>query len=87
MQLGHPEERVVYALERTSMNSALAQIVLDALASGSGLPSDVPGVWTEDEDAVLRGGDSREMMRLERWHGRVAYAYRLEVLEEWGQAL
>lgn len=84
LKLGHSEERVVYALERTSMNSALAQHVLDALASGAGLPRDVPGVWTEDEDAALRGDDSREMMRLERWHGREAYAYRMEVLEEWG---
>ena len=57
--LGFSEELIKEALRVTSLNPKLAKFVLEA----RGGKVNMTGVWTEEEDAVIRGGDARRMRR------------------------
>ncbi|KAF8540268.1 hypothetical protein BDD12DRAFT_833896 [Trichophaea hybrida] len=73
-------EKVVWALHRAGADEELTEAVLVANLNGEGLP-DLPGVWSEKEDEILKGGDGREMEELVKrkddWEARWSF------LEEW----
>lgn len=73
--------RIAWALKRTSADKHLAEIVIAAHMRGEGLPA-MRGVWSEDEDAVVMGRDSRALQRLAEDRGE-EWEYRLKFLEEW----
>ena len=82
VQRGHNYDNVVFALERTSFNSALALDVLGSWNPGEDLPRK-PGIFTEEDDRVLMGGNAREMKKLEKLHGEELMDKRFELLSEW----
>lgn len=78
---GLTSPRIAWALKRTSADKNLAEVVIAAHMRGEGLPV-MRGVWSEEEDAVLVGRDSRAIQSLvedreEEWE------HRLKFLEEW----
>lgn len=72
---GFSSENVHSALKCTSIDTDLAEVVLDYMksekggGSGSGIPSDVAGVWTQRDDAWLQSVDARRVKELEKKHG------------------
>ncbi|WEW58220.1 hypothetical protein PRK78_003688 [Emydomyces testavorans] len=64
------EDQIIQALSCTSMNPYLADKVLDYLIDGKGIPTNIPGIWTEEEDHLLETGDSSgDYLKLKEKHG------------------
>ena len=80
---GHDEGDVITALKCTCLNLPLTEIVLRTLEALEHVPTKMRGVWTDEDDAVLEGGDALGMRRLEQKHGWRACDLRLRFLEEW----
>lgn len=80
------EKLVIYSIERTSGIKPLVETVLQSIAEGKPLPTDVPGVWSEEEDKILMGADSREMKRLADKKGSAHTERRMEFLNLWNLA-
>lgn len=83
---GFSEASAIEAMQRSSMRPDLAELVLLAEKGGLGLPSDVPGIWSEREDKVLESGDSGALRRLEAKHGWDECDARMRFLAEWREA-
>ena len=66
------------AATRTSF--LLADKVFDSLRDGNGVPEDTRGIWTEEDDEDLLGGDARAVERVRRKHGDEGVEGRWEVL-------
>jgi hypothetical protein len=79
-------EQVIFAVERTGGVKRLMEVVLEAMSKGRGLPVGLPGVWTEDEDAILMGSDSRVMKKLSETKGANEMSKRMEFLNLWNMA-
>ncbi|RMX87782.1 hypothetical protein D0869_02101 [Hortaea werneckii] len=77
------DSAAIAALKSTSMRPDLAELVVLEGKAGRGLPDDVPGVWSEEEDRALEGGDARLLRRLEKKQGWDEVMARLEFLGEW----
>ncbi|KAI7535142.1 hypothetical protein KC331_g12183 [Hortaea werneckii] len=77
------DSAAIAALKSTSMRPDLAELVVLEGKVGRGLPDDIPGVWSEEEDRALEGGDARLLRRLERKQGWDEVMARLEFLGEW----
>ncbi|EMF16315.1 Myb_DNA-bind_2-domain-containing protein [Sphaerulina musiva SO2202] len=80
---GHDDNLVIEALKCTSMNLGLAELVLMHVKGGKGIPDDVPGVWTHEEDEQVEGGNARALRVLETKHGWPACTARLRFLERY----
>lgn len=74
------EAQIIEALRCTSMDPTLAVQVLDSIAAGNGIPADMRGVWTAEDDRSLEAQDTREIQRLMDKHGSVYLDYRWEYL-------
>jgi len=83
LQRNIPLNLITQALKSTTMDPILAKNVLDNLVEGRGIPSDMAGVWTEQDDEDLRGNDGRRVKRVTEKHGTEAFEERWEFLEEW----
>lgn len=83
---GRNGDHILQALSCTSMNAELADRVLDLLAKGKGIPKDIPGVWTEEDDDALTGQDGRAMERVMKKHGSELFDERWEFLEQSARA-
>ncbi|KAJ5090014.1 hypothetical protein N7532_008698 [Penicillium argentinense] len=57
------------ALCCTSLNCKLAEKVLNLLASGHGIPDNIRGVWTAEDDKNLEGANEREIKQVYEKHG------------------
>lgn len=79
-------EQVIFAVERTGGVKRLMEVVLEAMSKGRGLPVGVDGIWTEDEDAILMGSDSRMMAKLAEKKGAGEMGTRMEFLNLWNMA-
>jgi telomeric repeat-binding factor 2-interacting protein 1 len=79
---GKTGEHLIMALDCTSMNAELADRVLALLSAGHEIPSDIPGVWTKDEDEILLGSETRKIQNLLQKHGSDFYNERFKYLEE-----
>ncbi|KEQ79998.1 hypothetical protein M438DRAFT_349252 [Aureobasidium pullulans EXF-150] len=77
--LGFSEEFIKEALRVTSLNPKLAKFVLKA----RGGRVNMAGVWTEEEDAAVEGGDANAMRVLEKKHGVGSVMARWDFLKEW----
>ncbi|KAI9794617.1 MAG: hypothetical protein M1816_004504 [Peltula sp. TS41687] len=86
VEAGYSEDRVLFALKRTSMDATLAKVVLESLANGEGLPNDIQGIWSEAEDEVLQRQNRKLLEGLARKHGREAFAARLRFLKSYEDA-
>lgn len=63
------DKQVIEALRCTTMDPDLAQTVLQHLVAGKGIPDDIPGVWTAEDDEHLEGGNARHIERVLEKHG------------------
>ena len=80
---GYKKNAVVKALKCTSMRPNLALLVLIEQKAGKGIPSDVPGVWTQHEDEVLESGYAQGIAELGEKHGWEELDARLKFLDNW----
>ena len=62
------------------MNPDLADKVLHRLVSGKGIPNDIPGVWTAEDDRCIEGQDARSVDRVLKKHGEEFFNSRWEYL-------
>jgi len=68
------------ALKSAGNNPDLAEVVLEAFQRGEGVPDDVRGVWTEEDDGCLEAVDARRIDKVIGKHGREALDRRYEFL-------
>ncbi len=80
---GKNKNHLLTAAEATNMHKKLADAVYESLRHGRGVPRDVPGVWTEEDDALLMGTDARGVERVERKHGARSVKERWKCLDVW----
>lgn len=71
------------AAEATNMHKKTADMVYESLESGNGVPGNVRGVWTREDDELLMGTDARGVMRVQEKHGRRSVDDRFECLGVW----
>lgn len=72
--------QVIEALRCTSMEPRLADQVLEHLVAGKGIPNNIPGVWTPEDDKSIEGTESRDIERVLKKHGREFFNARWEYL-------
>ncbi|KAF8469160.1 TRF2-interacting telomeric protein/Rap1 C terminal domain-containing protein [Kalaharituber pfeilii] len=70
-EYGLQERDVIEAIERTSGEKRLVDIVLQHMKKGLGIPTHIPGVYSEEDDEILRGKDGRKIMAVEKKHGNI----------------
>ncbi|GAD97567.1 conserved hypothetical protein [Paecilomyces variotii No. 5] len=63
------EQQAIHALRCTCIDLDLADAVLKHLAKGKGIPQNIPGVWTPEDDKRLLGSNAREVERSIEKHG------------------
>ncbi|KAL1861213.1 hypothetical protein Plec18170_001728 [Paecilomyces lecythidis] len=63
------EQQAIHALRCTCIDLDLADVVLKYLAKGKGIPQNMPGVWTPEDDRCLLGSNAREVERSIEKHG------------------
>ena len=74
------DAQVIEALRCTSMDPGLADKILGNLVSGRGIPDDMPGVWTLEDDKCLEGANARDIERVLEKHGMEYFNVRWEYL-------
>lgn len=72
------EHQLILALRCCSMEPNLADKVLKSLRAGEGIPGNMKGVWTAEDDRILYEGQSREIERLLEKHGDDFYQKRVD---------
>jgi hypothetical protein len=55
--LGYDTRHIIEALEATTMDTGDAAFVMESLQQGKGVPRDIQGVWTSDDDEAVEGAD------------------------------
>lgn len=69
MEKGHSPENIVVAIQATSANMPMMRVVLEHLRVGMSVPVQTRGIWTEQDDEDILGGDARKLERVEAKHG------------------
>ena len=82
-----PVEDVEVALKSTGNNLDLADIVLESLAENCGVPQNLRGVWTIDDDDNLYARDGRKIEQLQRKHGMTEFDERYKFLAKYERRL
>ena len=68
---GRADESVAIAAIRcTSMDPKLAEAVLEQWNIENGIPENMPGAWTAEDDRCLEGEDARGIERVLTKHGQ-----------------
>ncbi|KAI9712844.1 MAG: hypothetical protein M1820_001466 [Bogoriella megaspora] len=80
---GFDYQTIGEALKATSLDASLAEQILPSIEATRGVPKDMRGVWTKEDDEALEGGDGRKIRRLEEKHGWRLFRERMGVLREW----
>ena len=80
---GIPITLITLALKSTNMDPILAKTILKSLVAGKGVPNDLQGVWTEEDDEDLRANDSRRVKRVHDKHGTEGFSVRWEFLDDY----
>ncbi|KAL4873024.1 hypothetical protein BDV12DRAFT_115530 [Aspergillus spectabilis] len=75
------EAQIIEALQCTSMDPDLADKVLGSLVAGKGIPTDMRGVWTTQDDECVEAQDTREIERALKKHGTDLFNARWEYLK------
>ncbi|KKZ68606.1 hypothetical protein EMCG_05763 [[Emmonsia] crescens] len=76
----YSHQQVLEALACTTMDPDLADTVLEAMAAGKGIPDNVMGVWTKEDDECLEASDSREIEAVLQKHGDELFNARFEYI-------
>ncbi|OAX85209.1 hypothetical protein ACJ72_00402 [Emergomyces africanus] len=76
----YSQQQVIEALACTTMDADLADTVLKAMAAGKGIPNNVKGVWTKEDDERLEASDSRDIEALLHKHGNELFNARFEYI-------
>lgn len=74
------DAQVIEALRCTSMDPGLADKIIGNLVAGKGIPDDMPGVWTSEDDRCLEGANARDIERVLEKHGTDYFNVRWEYL-------
>lgn len=61
--------QVIEALRCTTMDTTLTDQVLPYLKAGKGIPTNMRGVWTAEDDKCIEGNDARIIEQLYKKHG------------------
>ncbi|QDS72280.1 hypothetical protein FKW77_006474 [Venturia effusa] len=69
MECGHSPENIIVAIQATSANMPQMLVVLEHLKIGMRVPEQRRGIWTEQDDEDVLGGDARKLERVEAKHG------------------
>ncbi|KAL1960306.1 hypothetical protein VTO42DRAFT_8266 [Malbranchea cinnamomea] len=77
------ERQVMEALHSTTMDPNLADQILPYLKAGEGIPENIRGVWTAEDDRCLEGQNAKLIEDLEKKHGTDAVIRRTEHLNLW----
>lgn len=80
------EQQVIHAIERASGIKQLVELVLQNIVDDKPLPPHILGIWSEEDDRVLMGADSREMKKLQERKGAAHMERRMEFLNLWNMA-
>ena len=80
---GRDIDLLLTAAEATNMHKRLADAVYEGLESGSGVPQDMKGVWTKEDDELLQGKDARGIERVQKKHGERSFHERFHCLHVW----
>ena len=65
------------------MHKKLADVVYTNLEKKEGIPKDIKGVWTKEDDELLMGTDARGIKRVLEKHGQRSMDERFECLGVW----
>ncbi|KAF8420210.1 hypothetical protein EV426DRAFT_701763 [Tirmania nivea] len=84
-QYGVGKRDVIEAIERTSGDKALVDVVLDWKVQNKGFPAQIPGVWSVQEDKILLENNAKLIMQLEKKHGDRVME-RIDWLQKWQDA-
>ncbi|KAL2835255.1 hypothetical protein BDW59DRAFT_5664 [Aspergillus cavernicola] len=74
------EVQIIEALRCTSMDPELADKVLESFVAGKGIPSDMRGVWTPEDDRCVETQEARKIQRVLEKHGSDLFNSRWEYL-------
>lgn len=74
------ESTIIAALHSASMDQELAGQALEHWDPTKGLPDDMPGIWSTEDDKCLEGEDARAIQRVLTKHGQDASNTRWEYL-------
>jgi TRF2-interacting telomeric protein/Rap1 - C terminal domain/Rap1 Myb domain len=82
---GQDATLLLEAAETTNMHKQLADLVYESLERGSGVPENMRGVWTKEDDELLMGTDARGIKRVQEKHGPRGVDERFECLGVWNE--
>lgn len=74
------ESTIISVLRSANMDQELADTVLRHWDPEKGIPDDLPGIWTAEDDRCLEGQDARGIQRVLMKHGQDASNSRWEYL-------
>lgn len=74
------ESTIISVLRAANMDHELAERVLEHWDPEKGIPDDLPGMWTAEDDRCLEGQDARGIERILTKHGQDASNSRWEYL-------
>ena len=80
---GCNQDLLLEAAEATNMHKKLADVVHQSLKKGKGVPKDMKGVWTKEDDELLMGTDARAIKRMQEKHGQTSVNERFQCLDLW----
>jgi hypothetical protein len=86
MALGYEHEIIVQALRACSLQTGNAKEVMDALRLGAGIPEDIQGVWTAEDDRSLNDEDGPGFERILIKHGEEFISIRRKFWEDENEA-
>lgn len=88
ISLSTPQHIIVDALAATCMHTGDAHLVMESLMKGDGIPSNIQGVWTEEDDRDLQnqfGDRGLGYRRVISKHGKKRCDARMEFLKQWNE--
>lgn len=74
------ESTIISVLRSANMDQEIAEMVLKHWDPEKGIPDDLPGIWTTEDDRCLEGQDARGIQRVLMKHGQDASNSRWEYL-------
>ncbi|KAF2760294.1 hypothetical protein EJ05DRAFT_474188 [Pseudovirgaria hyperparasitica] len=80
---GHGHDTMMEIFRCTSNYRRLVRLVLASFKEGKGIPDDIPGIWTTEDDEALESTDIRDLERVEEKHGSGRVEERMEFLRHY----
>ncbi|MCJ1380294.1 hypothetical protein MMC17_003397 [Xylographa soralifera] len=83
MESGIDAETLGRALKSTNNDPELADLVLESLDKDEGVPTDISGIWTEEDDECLEAVDARKINAMIEKHGQAGLDKRYDFLRKY----